>query len=120
MQERVKELIDFIKKYGEDYLQDGTKNRVVRLIESGNEKTVLNILNVLSKEWIDRTKELGKFFIFTDYRNPSMLDTKELKPHFKASYIDSLNLKLINIPVLRDVKVRTNQLPDNRLTEWEI
>lgn len=80
----------------------------------------LDILDVLSKEWIDRTKEVGKFLIFTEYERPSIFDGTKQKPHFKANYIDSLNEKLTNIPVLRDVKIRTNQLYDNRLTEWEI
>lgn len=120
MQERIKELADFIKKYGEDYLQDGTKTRIVSSIENGNMKMTLDILDVLNKEWIDRTKELGKFFIFTDYKNPSIFDEQPVKPHFKANYIDSANLRLKKIPVLRDVKVKTNQLYSNRLTEWEI
>lgn len=55
---------------------------------------------------IARTKEVGRFFVFTDttHQLPEGQDPNE--PFYKANYIDSLELKTEHIPTLRRVVLR--------------
>lgn len=119
MDKRIAKLKRFIDKYGEDFLEDGTKTRIVNSLENGNKSLALEILNSMNDEWLIRTKELGRFLIFTDttYRLPKGKQSNE--PFYKANYIDSLELQTEHIPTLRRIILREKD--KNPLFKgWEI
>jgi len=113
MEEKIEKLKNFIEKYGEDFLSDGTKAEIVKSIEEGDDKLILEILQVMDKDWIARTKEVGKFFIFTDhYEQRDKNGYLIRKPFILANYIDSSNSGERKIPTLRKVKPRIRAYRD--------
>lgn len=106
MEERIQELQNFIEKFGIDFLEDGTKAKIIESLKSGDTKVALEILNSIDSKWIDRTKEIGKFLIFSDLKKWTLGESRSQLPFFKANYIDSLELKTMHIPTLRRVVIR--------------
>ena len=107
MDEKIEKLKKFIEKYGQDFLDDGTKAEIVESIDEGDDKLILEILQVMDKDWMSRTKEVGKFFIFTDHCEER--DKKGFlicKPYMLANYMDSNLSGERRIPTLRKVKPR--------------
>ena len=121
MQERMEALINFIDKYGEEYLSDGTKEKVIDSLKNGNKEIALELLDSMDVEWIKRTKDLEKFYIFTDWEKFDS-EHETLKPYFKANYIDSSNGNISHIPVLRKIKPRQIEIPNFpcKDNDWEI
>ena len=111
MEEKRIKLKKFIEKYGEDFLEDGTKDILLEGIDQKDDKLILELLKVMDKDWISRTKEIGKFLIFTDHRdqmdkNGRLID----KTVMYANYIDSNLTKEYRIPTLRQIKPVTRIL----------
>lgn len=119
MQNRIKKLKDFVEEYGIDFLGDGTKDRIVSSLEKGDKKLALEILGSIDSEWIERTKEIQKFLIFTDMQKGLEKEGKIINPFFKANYIDSIELETEHIPTLRRVVTREQDLIYD-LRGWEI
>ena len=99
--EKIKKIVGFFNNYAMDFLEDGTKNKLIQEIEKGDPETVLEIMKPMTPEWKKRVEELGYFRVFTEYRNKMRLDQKN---GFDVSYMDSP--KLNNIPTLKKVIVR--------------
>lgn len=106
MDEKRTKLKEFILKYGCDFLDDGTKDRIVKKIDSNDDKLILEILQVIDKDWIKRVEEMGKFYVFTDNEHQDSEGKRIVKPFMKANYIDSHNPNETHIPVLRMVEPR--------------
>ena len=115
MSKRMVKLVEFIDKYGEDYLQDGTKNRIIKSLENGDIKLALDILDSVDDDWLKRTKEIEKFLIFSDWQNIS----GDTQPFFRANYMDLQSMEKIHIPTLRRVIPRNLEMDEN-LDGWEI
>ena len=119
MQTRIEKLKDFVEEYGVDFLEDGTKKRIISSLENGDKKLALEILGSIDSEWIERTKETKKFLVFTDMQKELADEGKIVNPFYKANYIDSVELKTEHIPTLRRVVTREQDLT-NYLGGWEI
>ena len=104
MKSRIEKLNFFIQEYGEDFLEDGTKARIVQALNNEDTELALEILNTIEKEWIQRAKETKKILMFTDYTKGN-----SNKEYYLANYIDSLELKEKHIPVLRRVIQRERE-----------
>ena len=115
MEEKMQKLKEFISKYGQDFLEDGTKAKFLKKIDSNDKEFMLEMLNTMDEDWLKRAKELEMFLIFTDREFTNDSGKKFQKPYLKANYIDSQNLQQKNIPVLRNVERRYLSLDlDNR------
>lgn len=97
-------LVDFISEYGREFLNDGTKKRIIDSLNEGDLQTASEVVNSMDENWTKRTKELGMFYIFTDTLRTK--DEKSKDIHFVANYIDTCEPRLSHIPVLRDVRIR--------------
>ena len=106
MEEKRTKLKEFILKYGYDFLNDGTKDKIIKKIDAGDEEILWEILQAVDADWMKRVKELGKFGIFTDMEAQDAKGKRIKKPFMKANYIDSANSNETQIPVLRRVKPR--------------
>ena len=98
MNNKIERLKIFIQEYGEDFLEDGSKAKIIQALNKEDAKLAIEILNAIEKEWLQRVKEIKKFLIFTDYTNGS-----SNREYYRMDYIDSLELKQNHIPVLRKV-----------------
>lgn len=103
---KMEELKEFVKTYGEDYLNDGTKESLIKKIDDGDKKIVLKILNTIDKNWIEETKRVGKFRIFTDFSYTDHKGKKITGEKWSSNYTDSLNPYESHIPTLRLYKPR--------------
>lgn len=121
MQTRIHELTEFIEKYGIDFLNDGTKKRILRALNEGNDKLASEILNSIDKEWIDRTKEIQRFYILTDFVN-NISEKQIVQPIYKSCYIDSPNPNMTHIPTLKRIKSKEYCFsdPEMRLEDFGI
>lgn len=106
MDEKRTKLKKFFEKYGYNFLEDGTKEKIIRNIEAGNDKLILEILEVIDQDWIARTKEVGRFFVFTDCCVEDSKGNILRKPYMKASYMDNNSSKTQKIPTIRRVVPR--------------
>ena len=106
MEEKMNKLKDFIQKYGCDLLEDGTKEKILHKIEEGDKELAFEILQAMDKDWISRTRELGKFFIFTDYSDKDRNGQKISSPVMFTNYMDLNCSSEKKIPVLRRIQPR--------------
>ncbi len=106
MEEKITKLKEFILEYGYDFSNDGTKDKIIKKIEAGDEKILLEILQAINTDWIKRVKEVGKFGIFTDSEAQDAKGNVIKESFMKANYIDSVRTKESQIPVLRRVEPR--------------
>lgn len=122
MKLRIQELIDFINDYGKEYLEDGTKASVIKELQSGNMQATLEILESIDRRWMNRTREIGMFYIFTDWQKVNTSSEENLKPFYRTSYFDFSNDSQRHIPVLRKVNPRVIEIPgiNNNFAGWEI
>ena len=119
--EKIEKLIDFINEYAEDFLQDGTKDYVIGKLKCGDMKFALDIMNCMDKEWVERTKEIKKFYLFTDAVKFDPNGNLLRKPYYRSNFIDSMEKGEYNVPTLREVRPmglvnalrRTNTLWNN-------
>lgn len=111
MQEIFGTMIKFIDKYAEDFLEDGTKDIIINNLKKGDSNLALELLESVNKTWIKRTKEVGKFYLFTDSMEFDLNGNYLKKPFYKTSYIDSLDPNNSHIPALRKIEPRTRTYP---------
>lgn len=104
MQRKIDALINFMDLYADDYLEDGTKEKVIENLKNGDNNLALELINCMNKQWIERTKEVEKFYIFTDSVKCNSNGEVLKKIYYKTSYIDSLDPNNTHIPALRKVK----------------
>ncbi|MBR3002988.1 MAG: hypothetical protein IKF38_05480 [Clostridia bacterium] len=124
MQSKMEKLISFIETYGEEFLEDGIKNEILKELKKGNENLAKEITNAINEEWFKKTKELGKFYIYKDFQ-VEVYDEKGkriTKPFYNAKYISHEEEK--NVPTLKKVIPKTIDKYDifNAQTEndeWE-
>lgn len=103
---QIDRLINFIDEYAKDFLEDGTKSKIIKQLETGDSYLALEIMNAIDKQWIDRVKEIKTFYVFTDNERKNKNGEIVKKPYYKADYIDSANLNINKIPTLRRVAPR--------------
>lgn len=103
---QIDRLINFIDEYAKDFLEDGTKRKIIEKLESGDSYLALEIMNAIDKDWIDRVKEIKTFYVFTDNEIKNQHGEIVKKPYYKANYIDSANFDMTRIPTLRRVEPR--------------
>ena len=119
MKSRLERLTDFIKEYAEDYLGDGTKNRIIKALEDGDNNLAVEILKSMNREWIKRAKELKKFYIFSEWKKVHNGNNEPIKKTFyQANYIDSAKEHLNKIPTLRRICPREIGVYDI-LSNWD-
>ena len=107
MDKRIEQLIEFVEKYGVDFLEDGTKKNIINELKNENTSLFSELVECMNNEWIDRVKEINKFYVFTDCKKVLMNDKKEnSEPYYKAGYIDSVQDKMNKIPIIRKVIIR--------------
>lgn len=116
MKEKINKLRKFVEKYAEDYLNDGTKDKIIEELDSKNIKTVIKIMNSIDKEWINEVKKVGKFRVFTDF---NYNDLKGRKERYQANYTDSLNPKESHVPTLRIVETRRQSVFYSFKNKWK-
>lgn len=104
MQREIDALINFIELYADDYLEDGTKENVIESLKNGNTNLALELVKCMNREWVERTKEVEKFYLFTDSVKCDSHSEALKKPYYRSSYIDSLDPNNTHIPALRKVK----------------
>lgn len=104
MNEKTKELIEFIVEYGQDVLGDGTKSVVVESLKNGNDELALEILKSIDKQWIARAKEIHKFYFFTDYLKRDFDGNPIVRPIYSSCYIDSQRLQTQRVPTLKRIR----------------
>ena len=106
MQQRIEKLINFIDEYAEDYLSDGTKERIIKELKAGDTGLAIDIVKVMDKEWVDRVKEMKKFCLFTDTIQKDFYGETVKNPYYKANYMDLSSAGLMHVPTLRKVQPR--------------
>ena len=99
--EKIKKMVSFFNEFALDYLEDGTKNKLIQEIEKGNPKTILEIMKPMTPEWKKRVEELGYFRVFTDYRNKLSSEDHDC---YNVTFMDSS--KSQHIPTLKKVVIR--------------
>ena len=104
MDKRVENLKKFVSDYGYDYLNDGTKAKILRKIENGDSEIINEILQAIDSKWVNRVKEIGRFNIFSDGVAMDENLRRIRKPYVKANYMDSLATHETQIPVLRRIR----------------
>lgn len=120
MQREMDALIGFIETYAEDYLEDGTKKYIIEELKSGNMNLALELMKSMNEKWIERTKEVNKFYLFTDTVKFDSKGNFFKKTYYRSSYIDSLDPNNTHIPTLRKVKPSEITYPVNPVeqTKW--
>ena len=101
MNKIVEKLVQFIEKYGEDYLNDGSKKTVLQRLKDGDERLALDIMKSMSPEWVERAKEIGSFRIFTDNVALGFIEASSFnKPYYTTSFMDNFKDEK-DIPTLK-------------------
>lgn len=102
--EKMKKLIDFIEEYAEEFLEDGTKEYVIQKLKNGDTQFAVDLMNCMDKEWVERTKEIKKFYLLTDAARFDQKGNLLRKPYYGSSYLDSLQSGESHVPTLREVR----------------
>ncbi len=100
--------IELFEAYGEDYTNDGTMGYIIGQLKENNVELLHEISNVVDRDWIQRTQEMGKCRLFTEIREYSEGTHRLTEPVLQSNYMDSLNKGDIikNIPTLRFLSPR--------------
>ena len=110
MDKRIDKLANFIEQYAEEYLEYETKKDILKRLNEGDEKLALEIMSSMDRAWIDRTREIRKFRIFTDCRkvHAAAGTNTNKKNCYQTSYMDEYsNSSENNIPTLKYIVYRT-------------
>lgn len=67
MHSEIDVLKNFIEEYGQDFCEDGTKEKIIESLDKGDVKLALEILDAMERDWIKKAIKKGKFLMFTDY-----------------------------------------------------
>lgn len=102
-------LLEFIKKYGEDFLEYPEKDRLIKRLEKADDDFTINLIQSLDKQWVERVMRVGRFVTFADYIRPSRRIAGIPNDFYSAGYIDNGNTGERRIPVLRHVIVRDRE-----------
>jgi hypothetical protein len=95
----------FFEKYGIDFIEDGSKEKILKQLLLANDEELYNILKPITPEWKERVEDLGYFRIFTDYRTRRKVEETN---HKEISFMDSIETQ--KIPTYREVEYRNKEL----------
>ena len=101
MQMEMDYVINFIDKYGEDYLEDGTKEVVLTKLRNGDIELLIEIMNAIDHEWVSKVEEQKKFRLFREMQKNS--NDAHKKGYCRSSYMDCFGTGESDIPALRYV-----------------
>ena len=124
MNKRKERLLEFVRQYGEDFLEFPEKDSLIKRINN-DDKLVNDLIQAIDKKWVDRVLEIGKFVTFLDYRHNYRNYAGNQREFYSAGYIDDGQTGERRIPLLRHVIVKNREaerdyLEDEEYYDYEI